>query len=75
MPTQVNISREKDDPICQRASVGGFPEKGFYLVYRFGPEGGKAKDIIRMLETVLTALRYAPELPVEEKERPEDTSN
>ncbi len=65
MPTRVSISREKDDPLCPRASIGGIPGEGFYLVYRFGPGGDKRADIVRMLETVLIALRTAPELPVE----------
>jgi hypothetical protein len=68
MPTHISISREKDDPICPRVSLGGLPGEGFYLVYRFGPGGGKQEDIVQMLETALFALRYASELPVEEEE-------
>ena len=71
--TNVRISREKDDPLCLRASIGGFSKEGFYLVYRFGPGGGKREDIVDMLETVLAALRYAPELPVEGEKGPDET--
>lgn len=47
--TVVQITREAPDTLCLRASVGGTPELGYYLVYR-------AEDpsaIVTMLREVL----------------------
>ena len=62
--TLVNISREADDWLCMRASIGGEEGKGYYLVMRLH-EGQDQTDMIRMLEAVTVALRAAPPLEVE----------
>ena len=61
--TPVQIQQNPNDPICMRASIGGFADQGFYCQVRYGPEGGKPEDLIAMLERVLFALREsAPHL-------------
>jgi hypothetical protein len=61
--TPVRIQRNSNDPLCMRASIGGFVGEGFYCQVRYGPEGGKPEDLIAMLERVLFALRMsAPHL-------------
>ena len=59
--TPVQIQQNPNDPICMRASIGGFAGKGFYCQIRYGPEGGKPEDLIAMLERVLFALRKSVE--------------
>lgn len=60
--TTVKINRLENDPLCMRASIGGFPDKGFYCQLRYGPEGGQPEDLIAMLERVLFALRQSASL-------------
>ena len=50
--TKVEITQETPDPIALRASIGGRPDIGYYLVYR-GPKA----DVIAMIEATLEALR------------------
>lgn len=52
MSTRVKITKEPDDPLCLRASIGGWAGQGYYLVYR-----GRAELIVPMLERVLEALK------------------
>lgn len=43
-----SLIRETDDPLALRASIGGRPEVGWYLVYR-----GDPRAVLRMLRAVL----------------------
>jgi len=55
---EVRIIKEADDPICVRASIGGHPKIGYYLVYR-----GDVEDVVETVERVLTELKkQAPTL-------------
>lgn len=51
----VRITKEKTDPICLRASIGGDAKKGYYLVFR----GDNPQDIENMLSDVLNAFKKA----------------
>jgi hypothetical protein len=57
--TPVQIQQNPNDPLCMRASIGGFAGEGFYCQLRYGPEGGKPEDLIAMLERVLYAVRQS----------------
>jgi hypothetical protein len=54
---ELSIRREPTDPLAMRASIGGTPEIGYYLVWR----GDDPLAVIQMLRTVLTAAEA--ELP------------
>jgi hypothetical protein len=58
--TLVKISREADDPLVMRISIGGLVGEGLYCVYRLGPEGGNRGDVIEMVKIILAALENAP---------------
>jgi hypothetical protein len=58
--TLVKISREADDLLCLRISIGGRIGEGLYCVYRLGPEGGNREDVIEMVKIILAALENAP---------------
>ncbi len=58
------IIRETDDPIALRASIGGRPEIGWYLVFR-----GEPSAIASMLEEVVDVARV--ELAKIAKARPQ----
>jgi len=49
---EVYVTKEKDDPIAIRVSVGGRPSLGYYAVYR-----GSIKQAIEVMETCLKALK------------------
>ena len=58
MNIPVKITKELDDSICNRASIGGTPDIGYYLVYR-----GNVQEILSMLEHVTKILQQeAPKL-------------
>lgn len=59
----VRISREETDPLAMRASIGGVPGVGFYLVWR----GDDPHAVVAMLRTVLTAAES--ELPKQARPR------
>lgn len=52
----IKISREADDPICIRVSMGGWLEQGLYCVYRLSP-GASKEDVIAIVSAVLEALQ------------------
>lgn len=61
---KVNVMKFEDDPLgCLRASIGGWPEEGYYLTFR-----GDQKKVVEMLRTVLLVLENAP--PVEKENEP-----
>jgi hypothetical protein len=47
---KVTAIREADDPIALRASIGGTPEVGFYLVFRGDPEA--VRNMLRVVNAV-----------------------
>lgn len=57
----VRVTRLTADPAAMRASIGGQPELGYYLVWRGEPEA-----VLAMLREVLAAA----ELQLPEAERP-----
>jgi hypothetical protein len=58
----VEFIRQPDDPICLRASVGGLPEKGYYLTIR-----GNPKEVLDMLKAVTNKLQVLVDNNVELK--------
>jgi len=52
---KVSLQKLKDDPLCMRASIGGWADKGYYCSFR-----GDQKQVTEMLRTVLTVLENAP---------------
>lgn len=58
----VVIHREPEDPMALRASVGGQPALGYYLVYRGDPEA-----VVAMLERVLAEARERIDKPDTDK--------
>ncbi len=59
------ITKEENDPICMRASIGGKPEIGFYLVYR-----GSRRDVLNMLKQVISDLEVSAEACPEPEAQP-----
>lgn len=53
--TSVKITKEKTDPICLRASIGGTKSDGYYVVFR----GDNMDDIESMLVETLKAYQLA----------------
>lgn len=51
----VCIRKEKTDPMCLRASIGGSDKLGYYLIFR----GDEMLEIENMLEETLAAFRKA----------------
>jgi hypothetical protein len=45
---RVVITREPDDPLALRASIGGTPQLGYYLTFRGDPE-----KVVAMLRNVM----------------------
>jgi len=58
---QVSLQKLKDDPLCLRASIGGWADKGYYCTFR-----GDQKQVLEMLETVVIVLQNAP--PIKEED-------
>lgn len=48
------VSKEKDDPMTNRLSIGGSKNEGCYIVYR-----GETKDCLEVLENALEAMKKA----------------
>lgn len=55
-----SVTREPDDPIALRASIGGTPALGYYLVFRGDPEKVMAmlREVVHDAETHLKSGRY-----------------
>lgn len=53
---KVQITREADDPLCLRASIGGTELFGYYLMFR-----GDPAKIRPMLREVLEAFDKVPD--------------
>lgn len=60
-----SLIRETDDPLALRASIGGKPELGFYLVYRGDPRAVLAmlREVVRQAEGELAAGTQRPRGP------------
>jgi len=54
----IRITKEENDPICLRASIGGKAEEGFYITYR-----GDRQAILTMLRTVVSAFEKYQTVP------------
>lgn len=52
---EVKVTREQTDPLCMRASIGGTPEIGYYLVWR----GDDPLAVVEMLRDVLKVAEAA----------------
>jgi hypothetical protein len=48
---KIKVTKEPDDPICPRASIGGTKEIGYYCIYR-----GEATAILNILKHVIREL-------------------
>jgi hypothetical protein len=61
----LKISRLPNDPLCLRASIGGDPKMGYYLLFR-----GDQKKVLEMLKATTLSLeavcRAGEELEIEE---------
>lgn len=53
-PTPIKISKDANDPICLRASIGGREGEGYYLLYR-----GDEHEVIACIEAVLAAMKHS----------------
>lgn len=51
----IKISREKTDPICMKASIGGNEQYGYYLVFR----GDSMQEMEQMLIDTTEAFKQA----------------
>jgi len=61
--TTIQIIKGKDDPICPRISIGGTPQKGYYISYR-GPEedcNAMLKECAKKFTTLLEfSIKHGP---------------
>lgn len=54
-----SVSREPDDPLALRASIGGTPEMGYYLVFRGDPE--KVREMLHEVVAIVDDELAKPE--------------
>lgn len=54
----IRITKEQDDPICLRASIGGQVPEGYYIVYR-----GDREKVLAMLRSVVESFEKYSALP------------